>query len=231
MRKFFFGFPVTLVLFLLLNNTYAQMRQAPAYPLITHNTNFSIWSTTDQLNASTTQHWTGADHSLLGLINVDGVVYRFLGKEAPNYKTILAASDQTPYSVQYTETSPQGNWTAVNYTAKDWKSGTAPLGDDAKNVKTLWQSGDIWVRRLFKIDNPAGIGRLFLKLNHDDNIEVFLNGKKVYEKTGWTTAFQYFPVSKADLKPGENVIAIHLANTAGGAVPRFRPGRPARTAG
>ncbi|GAA4800509.1 DUF4965 domain-containing protein [Olivibacter ginsenosidimutans] len=201
---------------LAMGQTHAQDRQAPAYPLITHNPNFSIWSTTDQLNASTTKHWTEADHSLLGLINVDGNIYRFMGKEEPSYKTILNTSDEKPYTVHYTETEPAGEWTSPSYAASDWKSGSAPIGDDEQHVKTLWKSHDVWVRRTFHVANPASINELLLKLNHDDNIEVFLNGKKVYEKTGWTNSFQYLPINKADLKAGQNLIAIHLANTAGG---------------
>lgn len=195
----------------------AQDRQAPAYPLITHDTYFSIWSTTDQLNASTTQHWTGAEHSLLGLINVDGHIYRYLGKAETNYRTVLNASDENAYTVKYSETAPEGDdWMTTAFNDGSWKSGQAPIGDNKTLVKTAWNSDNIWVRRVFTITNPSNIQQLFLKLNHDDNVEVFLNGKKVYTKEGWTNSFQYLPVDKSDLRAGKNIIAIHLANTAGG---------------
>ena len=44
----------------------------PAVPLVTYNPFLSIWSETDQLNGSTTKHWTRHDHSLVSLIRIDG---------------------------------------------------------------------------------------------------------------------------------------------------------------
>jgi len=140
---------------------YSQVSKMPAYPLITHNTYFSIWSNTDKLNESVTRHWTGKDQSLVGIIKVDGKFYRFMG---------------------------------------------------------AWTGKDIWVRRSFHIA-ALPTGRLMLKLYHDDDAEVFLNGQRISRQRGANNDEEMIALSdeaKAKLKVGENLLAIHCKNTGGG---------------
>lgn len=197
---------------------FAQSSKAPAYPLITHDPYFSIWSTTDALAASPTKHWTGTDHSLVGMLKVDGSIYRFLGNSSKIYKTILPAGDDLNYTANYTETDPGEGWMNTDFNDAQWKKGIAPFGDNKSISKTMWLTKDLWVRREFTISN-TNFNDLFLKLQHDDDVEVYLNGEKVYKTKGYTGKFIYLPISneiKSNIKKGKNLLAVHVTNNVGG---------------
>ncbi|WP_346319173.1 DUF4965 domain-containing protein [Chitinophaga sp. YIM B06452] len=197
----------------------AQKQEAPSYPLITHTPYFSIWSSTDRLNGSVTKHWTGAEHSLIGIIKVDDAYYRFLGKETDQFTTVLPTADETPYQVAYTLSNPGSGWQEATFNDAGWKTGGAPFSDDRQKAKTFWDTNDLWVRRTFTLNDGTNFDNLFLRINHDDNIDIFLNGKPIYHKQGWVNNYVFLDLGeqlKANLKAGKNVLAFHVCNTAGG---------------
>ena len=65
------------------------------------------------------------------------------------------------------------------YEESKWKTTSAPFSDDKENAKTLWASRNLWMRRRFTLKEIPS-GKLYLKLHHDDNIQVYLNGEKIY---------------------------------------------------
>ena len=89
-----------LLIFFCLNGS-AQVSRMPAYPLITHDPYFSIWSFNDKLNEGTTRHWTGTDHSLIGLATIDGKTFQIMGKLQMPTTTILTPGEIEPAACMY----------------------------------------------------------------------------------------------------------------------------------
>ena len=95
----------TILIIFLFQPALGQLRHLPAYPLITHDTYFSVWSFTDDLSSDTTRHWTGKPQPLLGFLKVDGHLYRFMGSRGTN--DTAASAEQQWVSVLATQTKYQ----------------------------------------------------------------------------------------------------------------------------
>ncbi len=202
--------------FFCVGTSFSQTRKAPSYPLITHTPYFSIWSSSDALNASTTKHWTGAEQSLIGVIQVDDQYFRFLGSPQAKYKSIIYMG-QEDHVVQYTNTQPSPDWNTLGFNANGWKSGGEPFSDNASIGKTLWTSKEVWTRKVFDYNNED-LSNLYLALQHDDDAEVFINGTIVSNAPGAEGRVNYIEIKDKVLpllKPGKNVLAVHCTNTGG----------------
>jgi len=196
--------------------SYSQVNKAPAYPLVVHDPYLSIWSFTDNLNESTTKHWTGKDQSLIGLLSVDGKLYKFLGEPARILKPILPIAETQPYNCQFTETKPTGDWTAVDFDDTKWQTGKGMFGTKDVDPQSEWKSREIWIRRSFDLQQP-NINELLLKIKYDDNVEIYLNGEKIFN-AGCCSANKEILLSKAieqKLRKGKNVLAMYCENTGG----------------
>ena len=84
-------------------------------------------------------------------------------------------------------------------------------------VGTTWKTDDIWLRRHFRIEKPDA-ALAGLRIHHDEDAEVYLNGKKVAEFGGFVQS--YFTVMneavRQALREGDNVLAVHCHQTVGG---------------
>ena len=198
--------------------------RAPSVPLITSDPYLSIWSPYDKLNEGITQHWSGAEQSLLGAVRVDGKVYRFMGKQG--LEVLLPMADNEVWEGAYTFQKPAGSWTEIEYNSANWKIGKAGFGsDDRSLVGTPWTSQpDIWVRREFDLNEDLSNSPLYLKYSHDDVFELYLNGERIVSTDYcWRdkVLLELTAEAKKKLRKGKNVIAAHCHNTTGGAYVDF----------
>lgn len=213
----------TLLLTLTAGFVNAQSLRPPAYPLITHDPYFSVWSTTDKLTDSPTRHWTGKPQSIEGVVRVDGKAYQFLGAIPTNYRTILPTGEVKAYPAQYTFTKPAAGWEAPDFNAAGWQTGTGPFGD-TPDAKTRWENAHtnpdgIYYRRDFEYDGKSDPSAMLLSINHDDDVQVYLNGTPILDKPDYVGEYISLPLSVAGqkaLKTGRNVLAVHCVSPRGG---------------
>ena len=122
---------------------------------------------------------------------------------------------------KYTFEKPGDDWYKAEFKDDAWKKGESPFGTPGTpniEVKTEWNTKNIWMRRPFVLEPKKKIPRALLMI-HDEDATVYINGIKACETRGHIAEYREFPISKeaqATLKEGQNFIAVHCLQTAGG---------------
>lgn len=141
----------------------------------------------------------------------------------PVIRTLAPTAAQQAVYWRYTTEQPAGeDWMQPDFDASGWKEGEAGFGREgtpgAVN-RTPWHSNDIWLRRTFELPADFNAAALQLRLHHDEDVEVYLNGVLAVKRSGYTTGYLFVPITaeaSAALKAGANTIAIHCRQTTGG---------------
>ena len=131
--------------------------------------------------------------------------------------TILPDSRSTGQTWTYTFESPIDDWMKIDFDDSEWETGLGGFGTHGTPgafVRTIWNTSEIWLRKTFELDQiPA---RVSLNLHHDEDVQVFINGKRVTNQSGYLTNYRIVDLDRSALKIGKNVIAISCIQTGGG---------------
>ncbi len=138
---------------------------------------------------------------------------------APISRDLVPTSQDSPQTWAYTTDKPADNWAQPTFDASVWKTGPAPFGQ-GYTVHTDWHTGDIWLRRTVTL--PTSIpAKLNVLAQHDEDVEVYVNGVLAASASGYTGDYAALPMSdaaRAALTPGPNTLAVHCHQTVGGQV-------------
>ncbi len=129
--------------------------------------------------------------------------------------------DEPGVEWNYTFDKPQDDWMRPQFDAAAWKTGKAGFGTGVPGIEkstTPWTGTDIWLLKIFESNDETEFSKLFSHVYHDEDVEVYLNGDLVLKRGGHIAKYEKFDLQgeQKKLRKGENVLAVHCKQTAGG---------------
>ena len=121
---------------------------------------------------------------------------------------------------RYTLRRPAENWRRAGFDDAQWKEGFGGFGmhdTPGARVGTVWSTQNIWLRKWFDLKRVPTNAALLM--HHDEDVEVYINGRKAVALKEWSTKYEIIPLhaeGRKLLKPGKNLLAVHCRQTGGG---------------
>jgi hypothetical protein len=154
-------------------------------------------------------------------LDIAATAHKKLWGPAPQFSTVLPTAETQPATWRYVTAKPADGWEQPGFDDAAWTSAASGFGEPTtpgSKVNTIWKTPDIWLRRTFEIkEKPAG--ELRLRIHHDEDAEVYLNGVLIKKVAGYTAEYASLRLSREAqqvLKTGTNTLSVHCRQTGGG---------------
>jgi hypothetical protein len=139
----------------------------------------------------------------------------------PHLIPIVPTAEDERATWRYTTQRPAADWFQTGFDDSNWSTGRAGFGTRGTPgavVRTEWSTPNIWLRRTFELQEGSW-HELQLRIHHDEDAEVYVNGVRVASLSGYTAGYDdtvLSPAAREAFRPGVNVLAIHCRQTSGG---------------
>jgi hypothetical protein len=135
-------------------------------------------------------------------------------------RSLISDSRRAGVEWRYTTELMGFGWYQPGFDDSTWKKGSGGFGQEGTPgavVRTQWKTPNIWLRKTFDVTEiPAGLA---LNLHHDDDVQVYLNGRLIYRSRGYLVTYRRIVLGEravAALRKGTNLLAIHCQQFSGG---------------
>lgn len=136
-------------------------------------------------------------------------------------RALLPTAQEKAVTWRYTSERPPEGWSTSDFDDSKWQQGPAGFGSKGTpgaKVATEWTTSDVWLRTDFEY-NGAPFAKAAVNLYHDEDVQIFLNGKLILEQKWFTPRYELYdvtePLQKA-IQKGHNVVAVTCHQTSGG---------------
>ena len=181
---------------------------------------------------------TDVEGEINGLVSYDRRVIKYdtAALKAAHEKVIKAARDGAVKTRVTENLSPRcgewaycfdaapAGWERPDFDAASWKRGKAGFGSVANPripavVNTPWKTKTLFLRRTFDLPSGAAGGQPVITMLHDEDVQIYLNGELVLERSGYVQSYQRFSVDNEKFarlaKKTGNVLAVKVVQTYG----------------
>jgi hypothetical protein len=184
------------------------------------------------LSAAVYTQTTDVEVEVNGLMTYDRAVHKIsldhaalhrqLYAPPPRLVTVVPTSEEKPQTWQFTTIQPAADWTKPDFDTTGWMSGPGGFGTamtPGSVVRTEWKTPDLWLRRSVTLPEDK-LHQPLLRIHHDEDVEIFVDGVSLAKLSGYTTNYTLIPLEDAAarvLRPGQKItLAVHCKQTGGG---------------